>query len=376
MSHNLWMVRAGQSAIYIEEFLNNNFVGLGWNELGDYKKYKNVDEIKIALKTFYPSSNNAIGIWAWIIQRFCNEFKIGDHVYTYYPEYRVYLVGEVIDECKYDENRTLQNYRNIKWIGHVKKDDLEKTTQNTMGAISSLFLLTHVRENLEQKFNHGLDFKIQKPQIVQAATVKETFKERDLHPFLAKYLLESRDFVKLRSKTVFHEKSHRKPKGYTEWLHPDMVGVEFSFDRYSDGIGDIQKEMQVSRATLYSFELKLSLSLSNLREYYFQAVSNSSWANFGYLVVGELLEGSEIGEQLIKELIRLNNLFGIGIIHLNADNLTETKIVVPAKERSEVDWETIDMMKGINSDFDEYLMLIKDCLKINKSDQKGWDGNL
>jgi hypothetical protein len=152
-----------------------------------------------------------------------------------------------------------------------------------------------------------------------------------------------------------------------------MVGVEFSFDRYSDKIGEIQKEMQVSRAILYSFELKLSLTLSNLREYYFQAVSNSSWANFGYLVVGELLEGSEIGEQLIKELIRLNNLFGIGIIHLNTDNLSETKIIVPAKERFEVDWETIDMMKGINSDFDSFLMLILDCLKINKSDQKGWD---
>ena len=35
---------------------------------------------------------------------------------------------------------------------------------------------------------------------------------------------------------------------------------------------------------IYSFEMKKYLSIANLREYYFQAVSNSSWANEGYLV--------------------------------------------------------------------------------------------
>ena len=38
------------------------------------------------------------------------------------------------------------------------------------------------------------------------------------------------------------------------------------------------------RTKLWSFEAKLLINRSNVRECFFQAVSNSSWANFGYLV--------------------------------------------------------------------------------------------
>lgn len=43
----------------------------------------------------------------------------------------------------------------------------------------------------------------------------------------------------------------------------------------------------------------------------FQAVSNSSWANEGYLVVLQ-----EIDSEVLSELRRLNQSFGIGVIKL------------------------------------------------------------
>lgn len=53
---------------------------------------------------------------------------------------------------------------------------------------------------------------------------------------------------------------------------------------------EVEKQGIVSNkvAQFFSFELKLKIDKSNLTECYFQAVSNSSWANFGYLVVGDL----------------------------------------------------------------------------------------
>ena len=64
---------------------------------------------------------------------------------------------------------------------------------------------------------------------------------------------------------------------------------------------------------IYSFELKRKVMLSNLREVFFQTVSNSSWANESYLVTAELSND----EDLMIELKRLSTSFGIGVIKLD-----------------------------------------------------------
>ena len=59
---------------------------------------------------------------------------------------------------------------------------------------------------------------------------------------------------------------------------------------------------------IYSYELKKKIESDyQLKQCYFQALSNSSWANYGYLVT------FEINEDLDEEMKRLNNAFGIGI---------------------------------------------------------------
>ncbi|GAA7269921.1 hypothetical protein ID0498_03900 [Helicobacter pylori] len=50
--------------------------------------------------------------------------------------------------------------------------------------------------------------------------------ERDLHPFLT-YMAINNENLKCYTKTIFHEKSSKSPKGMDRWLYPDMVGVRF-----------------------------------------------------------------------------------------------------------------------------------------------------
>lgn len=97
------------------------------------------------------------------------------------------------------------------------------------------------------------------------------------------------------------------------------------------------------------------MTFSNLREYYFQAVSNSSWANEGYLVALEYDED----ESFMSEVKRLNNAFGIGIIQLNAQNISQSEVLFSAKRKSSLDWDTIDRLVE-NSDFKEFIEEIKD----------------
>ena len=107
--------------------------------------------------------------------------------------------------------------------------------------------------------------------------------ERDLHDHLANFLLT----INIQSTTIFHETSSKDESIKLKWLHPDMVGFT-SISHIEKNVLDLSKKLNDSIIEIYSFELKRDLNLSNLSSYFFQAVSNSSWAHFGYLVVEDI----------------------------------------------------------------------------------------
>lgn len=200
--------------------------------------------------------------------------------------------------------------------------------------------------------------KIEKPE--ESERFKQ-YNERDLHPLLVKFINEDPHF-KAYAKTVYHEKSIKKREGVNKWLHPDIVAVYFPFVDFENLTTEAQKSLSVNSIKLFSFELKTDLDFSKLREYYFQAVSNSSWANEGYLVCLDIQDDSE----LINELQRLNSAFGIGVIKLNSEDVSQSEIVLPAKERTDLDWTTIDRLIADNVDFKEFFIYIIEDLKVGK----------
>ena len=115
---------------------------------------------------------------------------------------------------------------------------------------------------------------------------------------------------------------------------------------------------------LFSFELKIEIDYSNLREAFFQAVSNSSWANEGYLVALRYSEDSS----LIDEMRRLNNSFGIGFIRLNAENIEQSEILFSSKYHKNVDWDTINRLVEENLDFAGFLNSANDDILVGRVD--------
>lgn len=187
------------------------------------------------------------------------------------------------------------------------------------------------------------------------------FNERDLHPLLAKYVYTNPHF-KCYVKTIFHEKSIKRAKGANEWLHPDLVGVYFPFGDYSKETTDLQKSLNVNSIKLFSFEMKKELNYSNLRECFFQAVSNSSWANEGYLVSLRIDEDPSFR----NEIQRLSNSFGIGIIKLSPVNIEESEIICNAHHREIIDWDTLDRLAEDSPDFRAFISDIKEDLTVAK----------
>jgi hypothetical protein len=187
------------------------------------------------------------------------------------------------------------------------------------------------------------------------------FNERDLHSLLVAYSLGDTHF-KANLKTIFHETSNKGTKGQNEWIHPDLVGVYFPFKDYKKETLEIQSHLTISSIKLFSFELKISLSFGNLRECFFQAVSNSSWANEGYLVAININEDPTFRD----ELRRLTNAFGIGIIKLNTENIFESEILFPASIKQSIDWDTVNRLANENSDFSDFLKFITEDCKLGK----------
>lgn len=196
----------------------------------------------------------------------------------------------------------------------------------------------------------------------------EKYTERDLHPLLVKFADSYYHFRGAKLKTIFHEVSVKAKKGYNKWIHPDLVGVYFSFNdqirEYEKVIIDFQNDFSITSMKLFSFEVKIKIDISNLREYYFQAVSNSSWANEGYLVT------LKIDEEVIEEVRRLANSFGIGLIKLEAENIEESQIIVPATYRKQLDIDAMDRLASENKDFADFLQNVIDDNKIKKVNSK------
>lgn len=221
------------------------------------------------------------------------------------------------------------------------------------------FFLRKLESQIDlSKVQKEKDAEIVKKEI---AETKKRFNERDLHSILVSFAYGDTHF-KANLKTIFHENSAKTTKGQNEWLHPDLVGVYFPFRNYKNETLEMQHHLSISSIKLFSFEMKITLNFGNLRQSFFQSVSNSSWANEGYLVALDIDDEPTFKD----ELRRLNNAFGIGIIKLNAENVFESEILFPSRINTEIDWDTVNRLSTENKDFSDFLKLITEDCKLGK----------
>jgi hypothetical protein len=197
---------------------------------------------------------------------------------------------------------------------------------------------------------------------VAETSEKKGFAEKDLHSILTYYA-----YYHLQCYTKTINQSRSKKKEFMEWVHPDLVGVHFPLEEWEREVADFSEVMTGTPIKLFAFELKKSLSNNNLRESFFQTVSNASWANEGYLVAAEIAED----EEFKNELKRLSAAFGIGIIQLDTEDPDASSMLFPAK-KNQLDWETINKL-AVNRDFKQFLERVKNDVKSKEVIKERYD---
>ncbi|SKA07843.1 hypothetical protein SAMN02745127_02036 [Oceanospirillum multiglobuliferum] len=151
-------------------------------------------------------------------------------------------------------------------------------------------------------------------------------------------------------------------------MHPDIVAMQLVDKEWNDLIRACVKQGAGQSVRLWSFEVRKELSGSNARKSFFQAVSNSGWANEGYLVVTSISDLS-----VEQELRMLSAPHGIGVILLNPENLSESEMMLPARSRAEVDWQSVNRILVENEDFKDYIEFVSTYYQTGRVRARDWN---
>jgi restriction system protein len=114
VSIRFWKISPGKQAYLWEEFKAKNYIAIGWNDVGDLRKFANRDEIIRAFYDVYPDSLPDQ------ILEFYYDMKKGDKVLIYGNK-NIYALGEILSDYHYKEEESdiyyLYNHRrDVKWF--------------------------------------------------------------------------------------------------------------------------------------------------------------------------------------------------------------------------------------------------------------------
>ena len=314
------------------------------------KKY-----IPIWMNIVPGKSTTAAGLACGFLWTICKGLQIGDIVLCPSGE-GFYYVGTIVSDYYYVPDTELPHRRKVKWMDKViYRKAMSQQLKNSSGSVGTCCEITKYAAEIEALINSASNEPVKdipESAIIETGVHKD-FLERSLHPLFCSYLRGRNIYAK----TIYHEKTPNKIDNNAKWVHPDIVGVQFE-DFKNDATLSLLKATEPKQSVhIYSYELKRRIESDyQLKQYYFQALSNSSWANFGYLVA------FEINEDLTEEMERLNNAFGIGVILMQAN---DSKILFPAKEK-QLDYNTIEKLNNLNPDFCEFIKKLSKVMNASK----------
>ena len=348
----------GPQSVFAEMCRKGNYIGVDFDiheDLSDslYENWRDFNKkfIPIWMNLVPEKSKTSAGLACGFLWTVIKSLNVGDVVLCPSGE-GFYYIGTISGGYYYVPNTELPHRRNVVWMDKViYRKDMSEKLRNSSGSIGTCCDITKYKEEIEALLSDNEAPAIKKEDTKTSCKPLE-YDERKLHKLFCSFL-KTRNIY---AKTIFHEKSSIKVDSSQKWVHPDIIGVEF--EEFNDATLSLLKATEPKESFhVFSYELKKKIESDyQLKQYYFQALSNSSWANYGYLVA------FDINENLMDEMARLNNAFGIGIIHMQA---TDSKILFPAQKK-QLDFVTIEKLNSINKDFNIFISKLSKVINASK----------
>lgn len=352
-------IMLGKGGKFAKMCRQEGFIGSEFEVMQDlsdslYENWRDFNKkfIPLWLALVPDKSKTAAGLVCGFTWTIVKGLQLGDVVLCPSGE-GYYYVGTIASDYYFVPNTDLPHRRKVEWMDKViQRKSMSQKLKNSSGSIGTCCDITRYAEEIEALLAGQAITAPTEPDVTTKEPAK-SFDERSLHKLFCNFLRTRNIYAK----TIYHEKSSTKADNTQKWVHPDIIGVQFEEFQNNATLSLLKATDPKQSVHIYSYEMKRRVENdSQLKQYYFQALSNSSWANYGYLVAFEIADGLE------EEMERLNNAFGIGIILMQA---TEATILYPAREK-QLDYITIEKLNRINKQFCEFINKLSKVLLASK----------
>lgn len=152
---NVWGIHMGRHVG--ADPIENNYVGIGWHQLGDLLALTHTREAikaELAEKIKYEKLG-AIPVHAGVIFRFLTEMRHGDIVIYPSKSDRLVNIGEIVGDYEFveDDENGYPNHRAIKWLGSFPRTDFKQSALNEIGSAITMFKVTTHSDDFLSKVN-------------------------------------------------------------------------------------------------------------------------------------------------------------------------------------------------------------------------------
>ncbi len=147
MTAQLWVVRAGKGARYVDNFLEDSYIAVGFEDLAP-------DDLSLTSETALRAraTDPRFRIFANQLGNFAYHMNVGDVVVVprVTHKHRDYLVARVTGPYRHvaAARESCHHQRAVQWLGKFNRDALSPAASNTMGAISTIFRPSAVEAEL------------------------------------------------------------------------------------------------------------------------------------------------------------------------------------------------------------------------------------
>ena len=146
MSDEMWVLRAGSKAKYLDGFQANSYVAVNFHEFAS-DDLSLTDEVVIKARVTSPAERTKAGQ----LVSFAYRMHVGDLVIVprLVTEYRDYLVGRITGPYSHVDASPVGNHqRSVERLGAFSRDSLSTAAGRTLGAKQTLFRPTAVEPEL------------------------------------------------------------------------------------------------------------------------------------------------------------------------------------------------------------------------------------
>ncbi len=236
----MWMVRS-DGGQYAEEFVEQGLVAISWKEVGPLTGEPSREAVINLVKKTWPGFKRMKAVVSGSqLYKMASVMKAGDGVISYDPSKRVYHIGKITGEYKFDPQaeENMAHRRAVTWGALIERDKLSVPTKNSLGSTLTIF---EVPEKAEHEIADLLAGRVDKIEVPEEYAVNEA--EVDTHNLMDDSKARAKEFIKDKIFDLDWEEMQRlvagvlRAMGYKTRISPQGADRGKDIVASPDGLG-------------------------------------------------------------------------------------------------------------------------------------------